>query len=69
MRHVFGPPQPDKLKAFELYGKPMGYYAERREVTSGDGKLIEMNNHITVEFVEPEQTQRIKAGTSGIYPS
>ncbi|MFZ1501862.1 MAG: terminase small subunit [Nitrospira sp.] len=40
----------DKLKAFELYGKAMGYYTERQELTGKDGTPLSL----TVEFVDPE---------------
>lgn len=39
----------DKLKAFELYGKAMGYYADRQELTAKDGAPLTLN----VEFVDP----------------
>jgi hypothetical protein len=39
----------DQLKALELYGKAMGYFGERREITDyGCTPHV-----ITVEFVEP----------------
>lgn len=39
----------DKLKAFELYGKAMGFYTERREISGPDGASV----NISVEFVDP----------------
>lgn len=39
----------DQLKALELYGKAMGYFAEQREIDDYDGN----RPTITVEFVEP----------------
>lgn len=41
----------DRLRALELYGKAQCYYADKMVVTDKDGQPIEMNNHITVEFV------------------
>lgn len=40
----------DRLRALELYGKAMGYYAERRELTGADGAPL----NLTVEFVDVE---------------
>lgn len=40
----------DKLKALELYGKAMAYYADRREITGAAGAPLT----IVVEFVDPE---------------
>ena len=39
----------DKLKALELYGKAMGYFADRRETTGA----AESRPIISVEFVDP----------------
>ncbi len=41
----------DKLRALELYGKAMGYYAEKRELTGPDGMPLSIENHLTVTFV------------------
>ncbi len=43
----------DKLRALELYGKAQCYYAEKMELTGADGKPIELNTRIIVEFVKP----------------
>ncbi len=40
----------DKLKALELYGKAMGYFVERQELTRKSGPPIVL----TVNFVDPE---------------
>ncbi len=39
----------DQLKALELYGKAMGYFSDRREMTD----VAEAGSIITVEFVDP----------------
>ncbi|WHZ16863.1 MAG: hypothetical protein OJF52_003713 [Nitrospira sp.] len=39
----------DRIRAFELYGKAMGYYADKMEVAGKDGAPISRN----VEFVDP----------------
>ncbi len=41
----------DHLKALELYGKAMAYYADRREITGAEGAPLS----ITVEFVDPPE--------------
>lgn len=43
----------DRLRALELYGKAQCYYAEKMVLTGSDGQPLELNNNITVEFVEP----------------
>lgn len=50
----------DKLKAFELYGKAMGYYAERQELTGkASSPLV-----LTVNFVDPEYAPLVSDGLS-----
>ncbi len=43
----------DRLRALELYGKAQCYYADKMVLTDPNSNPVEMNNHITVEFVEP----------------
>ena len=46
----------DQLKALELYGKAMGYFSDRREMTD----VAEAGPIITVEFVNPaDQLHRV----------
>lgn len=42
----------DRLRALELYGKAQCFYADKMVMTGPDGQPVEVNNHITVEFVE-----------------
>ncbi|MCE7976342.1 MAG: hypothetical protein DYH03_04095 [Nitrospira sp. NTP1] len=49
----------DRLRALELYGKAQCYYADKMVLTDPNGNPIEMNNHITVEFVEPSSVKAI----------
>jgi len=46
----------DQLKALELYGKAMGYFAERRAITGATGSPPV----ITVEFVDPSHPEKEK---------
>ena len=54
----------DRLRALELYGKAQCYYADKMVVTGEDGQPIEMNNHITVEFVGMNGTEELSAHRS-----
>jgi len=49
----------DKLKAFELYGKAMGYFAERGETAGND----HLPRTITVEFVDATRSEEKDAPT------
>ena len=55
----------DKLKALELYGKAQCYYAEKMELTGADGKPIEANHTITVEFVSAEKRPGLEVEEPG----
>lgn len=50
----------DKLKAFELYGKAMGYYADREELEGKSGAPVVL----TVNFVDPEHAPMVSDGSS-----
>ena len=50
----------DKLKAFELYGKAMGFYTERQELAGKNGEPLS----ITVEFVEATHEREAAIDTS-----
>jgi hypothetical protein len=46
----------DQLRALELYGKAMGYFAERRDIRDATGNT----RCITVEFVDPPHQPSIR---------
>ncbi|MGC3975886.1 MAG: terminase small subunit [Nitrospira sp.] len=57
----------DRLRALELYGKAQCYYADKMVLTDPNGNPTEINNHITVEFVEASHpTAGISEGTNSL---